>query len=146
MQPDAQLSWGDPVDQLLSLRVALKFLLARNLNPSERFDRATFPLGKYQLRDFPEPMRPPYERIVQARVSVRRDYIGSTAFEFSRLSVLERRALQSDLIALYEACLLDIGKMSATSTGGDNGYYDVVYPRETDRRSLAKRPRPGHAR
>ena len=36
MTPDARLLWSDPVDQLLSLRVALKFLLARNLNPSER--------------------------------------------------------------------------------------------------------------
>jgi hypothetical protein len=130
MQPDARLLWSDPVDQLLSLRVALKYLLVRKLNPRERFDRATLPLVKYQPRDFPEPMRPVFARIMQARVDARRDCDGSTVFEFSQLSVPARRALQSDLIAMYEACLLDIGKMSETSAGGDSGYYDIVYPRE----------------
>jgi hypothetical protein len=146
MPPDARVLWSDPVDQLLSLRVALKFLLARNLNPSERFDRATFPLVKYQPRDFPERMRPLFARIMQVRVDVRRDYSGSTVFEFSRLSVPERRALQSDLIAMYEACLLDIGKMSEPSAAGDNGYYDIVYPREEEQRPSVKRRRPSRAK
>ena len=139
MTPDARLLWSDPVDQLLSLRVALKFLLARNLNPSDRFDRATFPLVKYQPRDFPEPMRPLFSRIMQARVAARRDYSGFTMFEFSQLGVAERRTIQRDLITLYEACLLDIGKMSEPSANGDNGYYEIVYPREEERQPSVTR-------
>ena len=146
MTPDARLLWSDPVDQLLSLRVALKFLLARNLNPSDRFDRATFPLVKYQPRDFPEPMRPLFSRIMQARVAARRDYSGFTVFEFSQLGVAERRTIQRDLITLYEACLLDIGKMSEPSANGDTGYYDIVYPREEERRPSVTRRRSRRAK
>jgi hypothetical protein len=71
-------------------------------------------------------MRPLFSRIMQARVAARRDYSGFTVFEFSQLGVAERRTIQHDLITLYEACLLDIGKMSEPSANGDNGYYDIV--------------------
>jgi hypothetical protein len=139
MQPDSQ--WSDPVGQLVSLQAAREVLLARSLNPSERFDRATSLLVKYRASEFPESMRPRYERIMQARLAVRRDYTGVTVFEFSRLSARNRRALQKDVIALYEACLLDIGKMSGTSAGADREFYDIVYPCEEERQPLVKRTR-----
>ncbi len=144
MRRDARLLWGDPVDQLLSLRISLKCLLTRGLNPRERFDRATFPLVKYQPSEFPEQMRPAFERLMQARIAVRQDYIGSTIFDFSRLSVTELRSLQNDVIALFEACLLDIGRMSKGSATGSNDYDDILYPQEP--RPSAKRVKKAQAR
>jgi len=81
---------------------------------------------------------------MQARIAVRQDYIGSTIFDFSRLSVTERRSLQNDVIALFEACLLDIGRMSKGSATGSNDYYDIVYPQEP--RPSAKRVKEAQAR
>lgn len=47
MQPVAL--WSDPVGQLLTLRSRVDALLARSVNPNERFERATSPLVKYHL-------------------------------------------------------------------------------------------------
>jgi type I site-specific restriction endonuclease len=57
------------------------------------------------------------------------------------VGVTERRTIQRDLITLYEACLLDIGKMSESSANGDNGDYEIVYPREEERRPSVTRRR-----
>jgi len=133
--------WSDPIGQLTSLREALEVLLAGSLNPRERFDGATSLLVKYNPREFPELLRPCFERIMKSRIAVRRKYVSATLFEFSRLTNSERRALQKDVIALYEACLLDIGRMSGTSSGVDRDYYDIVYPREDQKRSPEKRTR-----
>jgi len=84
-------------------------------------------------------MRPLFSRIMQARVAARRDCSGFTVFEFSQLGVAERRTIQRNLITLYEACLLDIGKMSEASANGDYGYYDIVYPREERPPSVTRR-------
>jgi hypothetical protein len=130
MRPDAQLYWADPVGQLVALRVAVKCLLSRGMGLNERFDRATLPLVKYRPEDFPEGLRPTFARIMQARRDVSRNYIGATLFDFSQLSAPKRRALQSDLIALYEACLLDIGKMSGAASDSDSGFYGIVYPQK----------------
>jgi hypothetical protein len=126
MQPNSQ--WSDPIGQLLSLRVSLGALVDRSAKVNVRLDRATFPLVKYQASDFPESLRPRFERILQARIKVRRDYASATVFEFSRLSAKERRIIESDLVAFYEGCLLDIGKESGSSD--DSGHYDIAYPRE----------------
>jgi hypothetical protein len=69
---------------------------------------------------------------MQARLAVRRYYTGAAVFEFSRLSARKRRALQKDVIALYEACLLDIGRMSGISAGADREFYDIAYPHDEE--------------
>jgi hypothetical protein len=122
MQPDAWLFWAGPLDQLDSLRIAVKYLLKRGLNTNERFSAATLPLAKYQSREFPETVRPRFERIAAARRAVWREYIGGSLFDFTALKRPERKALQDDIFALYEACLLDIGKM------GDQDFYELAYP------------------
>jgi hypothetical protein len=123
--------WASPIDQLLSLRVAVKYLLKRTIAPRERFEAATFPLCKYRAADFPKPLRLRFERIMSARVAVRHDYAGGTTlFEFNLLSSKEKRAIQSDIMDLYEACLLDIGRSSKPGIGQD--FYEIAYPRDID--------------
>jgi hypothetical protein len=129
MKPDAFLYWAGPIDQLDSLRIAVKHLLKRSGSPRERFDAATLPLVKYRAVDFPVAQRPRFERIMSARIAVRTDYGTSTLFEFARLSTDKRRAIQSDIIAMYESCLLDIGRMSTMSEFGQD-FYENVYPRD----------------
>src|SRR5260370_18703156 len=107
---DLQLGWQDPIDQLGALRVAVKHLSARGrIGPRERFERATAPLTKYWR--MPERLKNRRDNILNARRDVRRDYPIGTLFRFDLLSRRELRALADDIFALYEACLLDIGRM-----------------------------------
>jgi hypothetical protein len=62
---------------------------------------------------------------MDARVAITRG--NGQIFEFHMLSNKERNALQVDIVALYEACLMDIGRLNGSaSMGGD--VYDIVYP------------------
>ena len=132
------LGWQDPIDQLLSLRAALNYLLARSKAPRERFSGATLPLVKYHIHDFPERLRQRVENIRNARVAVRQDYVTDSLFRFDLLSVRECRAIQGDILALYEACLLDLGRMHAMGGMGE-GLYEIVYPK--DAQPLTVKPR-----
>jgi hypothetical protein len=132
---DYRLGWDDPVAQLNSLRVAVKHLGNVRAGPRERFDRATVPLIRY--RYVPERLKYRYENILNARKAVRRDYPGgSTMFHFDFLSVPERRALADDIFALYEACLLDIGRIFQM---GRLPGYEIIYPK--DAAPLTVKPR-----
>ena len=133
-----QLGWQDPIDQLDALRVALGQLLRRSLGPRERFDRATFPLTKCWRT--PKRLKNRRDNILNARIAVRRDYSPETAslFRFDLLSTKEQRALVDDILALYEACLLDIGRMY--SMGGPAGeWYDIMYPKDAAPRTIKLR-------
>jgi hypothetical protein len=58
-----------------------------------------------------------------------------THFLFHLLSLKDRRALEADIFALYEACLLDVGRMHA-SGGFAAGYYDNLYPEDAAPRTI----------
>ena len=114
--------WADPIGKLESLRIAMKYLLTRRkISLNERLTAATLPLVGYLPHEFPEVVRPRFERIAATRSAVCREYVGGTMFEFSELNRQERRALQEDIIALYEACLLDLGM-------ADKDFYEIAYP------------------
>jgi hypothetical protein len=117
--------WISPLDQLLTLRAAIKALLMRSLNPRERFERATYGLAAYLPSDFPKAVQAPFLRIMDARVAVTR--AEGQIFEFQTLPNKERNALQADIFALYEACLIDIGSLNCSASMGDE-VYDIVYP------------------
>ena len=53
----------------------------------------------------------------------------------------ELRALADDIFALYEACLLDIGRMYAMG-GAAAGWYDIMYPNDAAPRVFKPRSDP----
>jgi len=149
---DPNLGWEDPIAQASSLRSAVKELLAIGLRPrergnmgalegvvlgaSERFDRATSSLWKY-LR-CPDRVKSRLENIRNARIAVRRHYSTDTLFQFDLLPPNERRALADDIFAVYEACLLDLGRMH--ERGGLGGeWYNIMYPKDAVPRTIKLR-------
>ena len=58
------------------------------------------------------------------RVKVARRYVTNSLFHFEWLTPRERRALIGDILALYEACLLDLGR------SGDDDYFEIAYPKD----------------
>lgn len=132
------LGWQDPIDQLLCLQTAMKYVCARTLGRRERFDRATFPLVKYRASDFPERLRRRVTNIHNARTAVRRTYATDALFRFDLLPLPQLRSLQADIIALHEARLLDIGRMN-TIGGLGHRFYEIVYPKDAE--ALTTTPR-----
>jgi hypothetical protein len=140
---DYRLGWEDPFDQLRALRVAVKELLAlglgpqeKGMGPRERFTRATSTFIKY--RGWPERLKYRRENISNARIAVRRDYPRDTLFHFERLTAKERRALADDIFALYEACLLDAGRMYEMGGHATLGY-EIMYPKDAEPRTVKPR-------
>jgi hypothetical protein len=143
---DYRLGWEDPFAQLNSLRVAVKELLALGLGPQEkgtgpreRFTQATSCLIRY--RGWPERLKCRRENISNARMAVRRDYPKDTLFHFERLTTRERRALADDIFALYEACLLDVGRMYEMG-GHATLAYEIMYPKDAAPRIFKPRSFP----
>jgi hypothetical protein len=130
-----ELGWTEPIDQLNRLRTAVGYLLARTGGPRERWTNATTPLMRYRPEDYPERLRRRVQNLGDARVAVREDIADDCIFTFDRLSRPVLNALRDDIIALYEACLLDIGKGDVRT-----GYLEVVYPPEGE--AVEPRPRP----
>jgi hypothetical protein len=110
MMPDDYGWGGDHVGKLVALQAAMR-QLAGNKKIRERYDDATFALVKFQERDFPEALRPAFTRIKDARIKsrheVHKDYV---SFNFDELTPTERKQIFADITALYEACLIDIGR------------------------------------
>jgi len=81
--------------------------------------RATYPLVGLRPEDFPERIRGRATRVLAARGAHAKQYETDTLY-FEELSRKEFNTLVEDIIALYEACLIDIGKMG----------YDFAYPED----------------
>jgi hypothetical protein len=117
-----QLGWVDPVSQYESLATAVRTLAEGRLKFRTRMDDATFALTRWQAEDFPERIRERARKVLSVRSAVRKDYIGGCLFQFNLLTLKERRALIGDIIALYTACLLDLGKLA--------DFAEIVYPKD----------------
>lgn len=101
---------GDHVGKLVALQTAIRHLTG-NGKIKERFDAATFPLVTYHERDFPASLREALKRVIDARIKCRRDVTSTyTVFAFDELTPTERKQIVADLTALYEGCLIDIGR------------------------------------
>jgi hypothetical protein len=83
-------------------------------------DEATFALTRWQVEDFPKRIRERARKVLAVRSTVRADYPAGCVFQFGRLTVKERRALVGDIVSLYTACLLDLGKAGQ--------FTDIAYP------------------
>jgi hypothetical protein len=140
---DPNLGREEPIAQASSLRSAVKELLAIGLGPralegvvlgaSERFERAASSLWKY--RRWPDRVKSRLENISNARGAVRRNYPTDTRFEFPLRPPKERRALADDIFAVYQACLLDLGRMH--ERGGLAGeWYGIMYPKDAAPRTI----------
>jgi hypothetical protein len=129
---DYRLGWERPSDQLRSLRFAVKYLGKAWISLSERLDHATRALVKYQY--VPERLKHRHENIRNARIAVAK----GDWFRFHLLSRRERSALADDIFALYEACLLDIGRMYERG-GIATVPYEIKYPK--DAAPLTVKPR-----
>jgi hypothetical protein len=114
--------WGsDHVGKLDALQRAIKRLCGPG-KIRDRFDAGTFPLVTYQERDFPEQLRPAFRRILDARLKSRHEVtLQHVVFAFDSLTSTERKQIVADVQALYEACLIDIGRAWPES--------DFVYPK-----------------
>ena len=122
MNHDPNHGWGsDIVGKLVALQAAMKGL-SSNGKVRERFDRATSPLVAYREQDFPEHLRPAFNRVIDTRRKSRRD-ISETYWEFAfdAITSAERKQLVADITAMYEACLIDIGRSWPN--------WDFVYPK-----------------
>jgi hypothetical protein len=130
-----KLGWTEPVSQLESLRTAVGILAMRSGRTFRpRMDDATLVIHRWGVDDFPERIRPIAKRVFSVRRAVRHDYQTDTLFHFERLTRRERHALITDIIGMYEACLLDLGKIG--------GYYaSSVYPKDRlHKRNSARSP------
>ena len=113
---------AEPVGVLDRLQTCVRILIDSQGNFRTRMDRATFALATLRPEDFSEKLRGRATKVLAVRGAVRQDYVTDALFHFERLTMRERKALISDIIALYEGCLIDIGK------SGDK--YDFLYPKD----------------
>ena len=116
------LGWADPVSQCESLATAIRILAEGRSKFPERLDKATFALTRWQAEDFPKRIRERARKVLSVRSTVRLEYTGGCVFQFDRLTLKERNALIGDIVSLYTACLLDLGK-----TGQ---FAEIVYPED----------------
>jgi hypothetical protein len=136
-----QLGWQDPIDQLHHLRVAVRHLTHCNRTTRERFGAASEALAKYWR--MPERLKNRRDNIMNTLIAVRKEYdtYPWTRYRFDLLSAKERRALEDDFFALYEACLLDMGRMREVG-GLAAHWYDIMYPKDAEPRTVKPRTDP----
>jgi len=120
---DPYLGWRDPIGKLVRFRTAIKYLVNQTDKFRVRMDKATYPLADMQLDEFPEHIRKIAKKVLAVRGAVAKSYETDTLFHFERLTPKERKALIRDIVKLYEALLIDLGRM-----GTD--YYEIIYPKD----------------
>jgi hypothetical protein len=124
MMKDPYLGWIDPVGKLVAFRVVIKHLVRRTDNFRVQMDKATYPLVVMQPDEFPERIRNISRKVLAVRSAVAKSYVTDTLFHFERLTPKQRKAFISDIVSLYEALLIDLGRM------GDD--YDFIYPKDIE--------------
>lgn len=113
---------GDHVGKFLRLQTAVKILSEGKGKTTDRLQRATYPLVTLLPRDFPEDLRSRAIRVLD----LREKYVfhaGDSSY-FHPVKPEDRRNFVDDLLALYEACLIDIGRSWPK--------WDFMYPKDID--------------
>ncbi|MEY9360701.1 hypothetical protein ABH994_003422 [Bradyrhizobium yuanmingense] len=102
--PDKYRGWQDPVGQLVRIRAALDIMLSFRNNYRKRMEDVTSVLATVRRETVPKRIRPLIDRIMDVRVSVRKDYgHGNTLWHFENLTPGQRKQLRADILNLYEA-------------------------------------------
>jgi hypothetical protein len=135
---DPNLGWEDPIAQANSLQIAVNHLCAHGLKWGQRLERATSPLVKY--RRWPERLKGRLKNVINAWEAVPKEYQyqaegAPTVRQLNFFTPRECRALVDDILALYEACLLDIGRMQEMG-GLAAKWYNVMYPKDVAPRTV----------
>jgi hypothetical protein len=121
----------DPVDVLERLKGAVDTLARGSGSYQERMDRATSVLVEIPPEQFRRlPNRVTYVLSTRHRVSGTYES-GQPYWAFSRLTPKQRQMFTEDLLALFEACVLDVREL----------YGDSLYPK--DRSAADETPHEG---
>jgi hypothetical protein len=115
-----QLRWTDPTGQLVRLREAVKILAEGRGKTADRVERATGAILTMFPEAFPPRLRNRATKVRTLRANAA--LAGGAHFRFNELKPSERARFVGDLIALYEACLIDIGRMWPE--------HDFIYPED----------------
>lgn len=115
----SKLGWAEPVQTLMVFHSSVRTIARGKHKFRERLDAATLPLTRYYSEsDCPEYVRNKISDIMKIRASVRVDYGNDTyIFHFERLTPKKRTKLIDDILFVYSALLLDIGKMGEAFLG-----------------------------
>jgi hypothetical protein len=115
------LGWGgDHVGKLHRLQIAVSHLAQGKGKTSQRLEKATYALIGLFPKDFPKYLQNRAENVLGLRLK----YVfhaGDDSY-FNPVPPSERKRFTEDLLALYEACLIDIGR-----AGPD---WDFMYPED----------------
>jgi hypothetical protein len=133
--------WRSPFEQLERLRESVGYLReTKSPKPSlcKRFENATFFLNIYLENAWPQHLRRRIGNLQRACSAVQSQFAHGIVFRFDLLPPKQRRAFADDIFALYEACLLDIGRMRAA---GELGEYDYQLAYPTEGESWKPQPR-----
>src|SRR5687767_14703181 len=101
---------GDHVGKLVKLQAAVRTLAEGGGNFRDRMERATESLIRLRVEDFPAILRTRAERVLALRANAVLRIGDYTHFRFSDMTPTERKRFAADLLALYEGCLIDIGR------------------------------------
>lgn len=122
---------GDHVGKLHSLQVAVAALAEGSGKTAERLEKATFPLIRLTPADFPEKLRKRAKNVLTLRT--RYVFHAGDYSSFHRVPPNEKKRFVRDLLALYEGCLIDMGRGWPT--------WDFMYPKEEEDPSRKRRRR-----
>jgi hypothetical protein len=122
---------GDHVGKLMRLQTAVRTLAEGRGKTAERLQKATYSLVTLLPRDFPAHLR----RRAESVLELRRKYVFHAGDEsyFRPVSPSVRLKFVADLLSLYDACLIDVGRSSPM--------LDFMYPKDAEQNSA-----PTHAR
>ena len=118
------------------LKTAVSMLAEGRGKTAESLEKSTYPLIRLQPSDFPERLR----NLATRALSLRGKYVfhaGDLSY-FHQVSPADRVRYANDLIALYEACLIDLGRTWPQ--------WDFMYPKDVDTARKRRKPYGGSAK
>ena len=115
---------GDHVGKLLKLQTAVRILAEGRGKTADRIERATGALIGLLPQDFPERIRKRATKVLGLRGSAAAHLEDFTYFRFGDMTPNERVRFVGDLLALHEACLIDLGRSWPM--------WEFMYPKDID--------------
>jgi hypothetical protein len=111
---------GDHVEKLMRLKRAVRILAEARRKITDRLQQATYPLVTLFPTDFPQHLRNQATRVLEFREKYV-FHLGDKSY-FRSVKPSDKTRFVGDIITLYEACLIDIGR----------GWpmWDFMYPKD----------------
>jgi len=117
------IGWGsDHVGKLHRMQTAVSHLAQGRGKTSQRLEKATYALIGLRANEFPERIRNRAENVL----SLRGEYVRHAGHVscFHRVPLAVKKRFVEDLLALYEACLIDLGRTWPQ--------WDLMYPKDRE--------------